>query len=63
VEDTTYARGSDKATRVFGTWALPNAVTDADQRPPDVPDTLAYAKNDSTSATFIGGDVAIRLNL
>ena len=62
VGETTYVRGSGKTTRALGTWALRNAIADAGLKPTDIDGMLSYANNDSTSATFIAGDIGARLN-
>src|SRR4051812_46645033 len=62
VGETTYTRGSDKTTRALGTWAMRNAIADAGIKPSDIDGMLDYSGNDSTSATFIAGDLGIRLN-
>ena len=62
VGETTYVRGSGKTTRALGTWALRNAIADAGLRPADIDGMLSYSNNDSTSATFMAGDIGARLN-
>ncbi len=62
IGETTYTRGSGKTTRALGTWALRNAITDAGLKPSDVDGMLSYSGNDSTSATFMAGDIGARLN-
>src|SRR6516225_4330721 len=62
VGETTYTRGSNKTTRALGTWAVRNAILDAGLKPGDVDGMLDYSGGDSTSATFIAGDLGIRLN-
>src|SRR3954451_20805482 len=62
VGETTYTRGSDKTTRALGTWAVRNAILDAGLKPSDVDGMLSYQSGDSTSGTFIAGDLGIRLN-
>src|SRR3954471_14985099 len=62
VGETTYTRGSDKTTRALGTWAVRNAILDAGLTAADVDGMLDYSGGDSTSATFISGDLGIRLN-
>ncbi|HEY8290292.1 MAG TPA: hypothetical protein VIG49_13555 [Acetobacteraceae bacterium] len=62
VGETTYTRGSTKTTRALGTWALRNAIADAGLQPSDIDGMLDYSGNDSTSATFIAGDIGARLN-
>src|SRR5207302_11414592 len=60
--ETTYTRGSNKTTRALGTWAVRNAILDAGLKPSDIDGMLDYSGGDSTSATFIAGDLGIRLN-
>src|SRR5271156_2445379 len=62
VGETTYVRGSDKTTRALGTWALRNAAADAGIKASDIDGMLSYSGNDSTSATFMAGDIGTRLN-
>lgn len=62
VGETAYMRGSGMTTRALGTWALRNAIADAGIKPSDIDGMLDYSGNDSTSATFIAGDLGIRLN-
>src|ERR1700686_1753419 len=62
VGETTYTRGSDKTTRALGTWAVRNAILDAGLKPTDIDGMLDYSGGDSTSATFISGDLGMRLN-
>jgi len=62
VGETTYTRGSGKTTRALGTWALRNAAEDAGIRTSDIDGMLSYSGNDSTSATFIAGDIGARLD-
>src|SRR6266446_3264475 len=62
VGETTYTRGSDKTTRAMGTWAVRNAILDAGLKPSDIDGMLSYQGGDSTSGTFISGDLGIRLN-
>ena len=62
VGETTYTRGSDKTTRALGTWALRNAAADAGIKTSDIDGMLSYSNNDSTSATFMAGDIGARLN-
>src|SRR5271168_5217855 len=62
VGETTYTRGSTKTTRAMGTWAVRNAVLDAGLKAADIDGMLSYSGGDSTSATFIAGDLGIRLN-
>src|SRR5580700_6477621 len=62
VGETTYTRGSDKTTRALGTWALRNAADDAGIKTADIDGMLSYSGNDSTSATFMAGDIGARLN-
>src|ERR1051325_4572973 len=62
VGETTYTRGSGKTTRALGTWAVRNAILDAGLKASDVDGMLDYSGGDSTSATFISGDLGMRLN-
>src|SRR5207248_4868387 len=62
VGETTYTRGSGVSTRALGTWAVRNAILDAGLKPSDVDGMLDYSGGDSTSATFIAGDLGLRLN-
>src|SRR6201986_5313651 len=62
VGETTYPRGSGISTRALGTWAVRNAILDAGLKPSDVDGMLDYSGGDSTSATFIAGDLGLRLN-
>ena len=62
VGETTYTRGSGQTTRALGTWALRNAAADAGIKPSDIDGMLSYSNNDSTSATFMAGDIGARLN-
>ena len=62
VGETTYTRGSGKTTRALGTWAVRNAILDAGLKAADIDGMLSYSGGDSTSATFIAGDLGIRLN-
>src|SRR5213595_466808 len=62
VGETTYTRGSGISTRALGTWAVRNAILDAGLKPSDVDGMLDYSGGDSTSATFISGDLGMRLN-
>jgi acetyl-CoA acetyltransferase len=62
VGETTYMRGSGITTRALGTWAVRNAIEDAGLKPSDVDGMLSYQSGDSTFATFIAGDLGIRLN-
>src|SRR6516162_8090231 len=62
VGETTYTRGSGKTTRALGTWAVKNAILDAGLKPYDIDGMLSYQGGDSTSGTFISGDLGIRLN-
>ena len=62
VGETTYTRGAGLTTRALGTWAVRNAIEDAGLRPQDVDGMLSYSMMDSTSSTFIAGDLGIRLN-
>src|SRR6185437_4292343 len=60
--ETTYTRGSGVTTRALGTWAVRNAILDAGLKASDVDGMLDYSGGDSTSATFIAGDLGLRLN-
>src|SRR5580700_10822133 len=62
VGETTYTRGSGKTTRALGTWAVKNAMLDAGLKASDIDGMLDYSGGDSTSATFISGDLGMRLN-
>ena len=62
VGETTYTRGSGRSTRALGTWAVRNAILDAGLRASDVDAMLSYQGGDSTSVTFMAGDLGIRLN-
>ncbi len=62
VGETTYTRGSGRSTRALGTWAIRNAMEDAGLGPDDIDGMLSYSNNDSTPATFMAGDLGIRLN-
>src|SRR5689334_24891251 len=62
VGETTYTRGSGRTTRALGTWAVRNAMLDAGLKPTDVDGMLSYQGGDSTSGTFISGDLGMRLN-
>src|SRR3954465_14919183 len=62
VGETTYTRGSGKTTRALGTWAVRNAILDAGLQASDIDGMLDYSGGDSTSATFIAGDLGMRLN-
>ena len=62
VGETTYTRGSGMTTRALGTWAVRNAILDAGLKAADVDGMLSYQSGDSTFATFIAGDLGIRLN-
>lgn len=62
VGETTYTRGSSRSTRSLGTWAIRNAMEDAGLGPDDIDGMLSYSNNDSTPATFMAGDLGIRLN-
>ena len=62
IGETTYTRGSGISTRALGTWAVRNAILDAGLQPSDVDGMLDYSGGDSTSATFIAGDLGLRLN-
>jgi acetyl-CoA acetyltransferase len=62
VGETTYTRGSGKTTRALGSWAVRNAIADAGLSSSDIDGMLSYQGNDSTSATFIAGDIGARLN-
>jgi acetyl-CoA acetyltransferase len=62
VGETTYTRGSGRSTRALGTWAVRNAILDAGLKASDIDGMLDYSGGDSTSATFIAGDLGLRLN-
>jgi acetyl-CoA acetyltransferase len=62
VGETAYMRGSGMTTRALGTWAVGNAIRDAGLTAADVDGMLSYQMGDSTFATFIAGDLGIRLN-
>src|SRR6202040_1603208 len=62
VGETTYTRGSGMTTRALGTWAVRNAILDAGLKASDIDGMLDYSGGDSTSATFIAGDLGCRLN-
>ena len=62
VGETTYTRGSGKTTRALGTWAVRNAILDAGLKSADIDGILSYSGGDSTSGTFIAGDLGIRVN-
>jgi acetyl-CoA acetyltransferase len=62
VGETTYTRGSGRSTRALGTWAVRNAILDAGLKASEVDAMLSYQGGDSTSVTFIAGDLGIRLN-
>ena len=62
VGETTYTRGSGKTTRALGTWAVRNAILDAGLKAADIDGMLSYSGGNSTSGTFIAGDLGIRLN-
>src|SRR5579864_3254487 len=61
VGETTYTRGSGMTTRALGTWAVRNAILDAGLKASDIDGMLDYSGGDSTSATFISGDLGMRL--
>src|SRR3974377_2616582 len=62
VGETTYTRGSGGTTGAVGTWAVRNAMLDAGLKHADIDGMLSYQGGDSTSGTFISGDLGIRLN-
>src|ERR1700745_2618125 len=62
VGETTYTRGSGRTTRALGSWAGRNARLDAGLKPGDIDGMLSYQARDSTSGTFISGDLGMRLN-
>jgi acetyl-CoA acetyltransferase len=62
VGETTYTRGSGKSTRALATWAVRNAILDAGLRARDIDGIMSYQGGDSTSATFVAGDLGIRPN-
>src|SRR6202048_904881 len=62
VGETTYTRGAGRTTRALGSWAVRNAMRDAGVKPGDIDGMLSYQGGDSTSGTFISGDLGMRLN-
>ena len=62
VGETPYMRGSKYSTRSLATWAIKNAMDDAGLKANDIDAMLSYSGNDSTFATFVAGDLGIRLN-
>src|SRR5260370_33515548 len=62
IGETTYTRGSGVTTRALGSWAVRNAMLDAGLKASDIDGMLDYSGGDSTSATFISGDLGMRLN-
>ena len=60
--ETTYTRGSGRSTRALATWAISNALADAGMEAADVDGMLSYSLGDSTSSTFVAGDLGMRLN-
>jgi acetyl-CoA acetyltransferase len=62
VGETKYMRGSGKTTRALATWAVRNAIEDAGLKPSDVDGMMSYQSGDSTFATFVAGDLGMRLN-
>ena len=64
VGETAYMRGagSGRSTRALGTQAVRAAIADAGLKPADIDGMLSYSNNDSTPATFIAGDLGIRLD-
>src|SRR5579884_1536551 len=62
VGETTYTRGSGRSTRALATWAVRNAILDAGLTARDIDGMLSYQGGDSTFATFVAGDLGIRLN-
>src|SRR6201981_1020581 len=62
VGETTYTRGSGRTTRALGSWAVRTAMLDAGLKPSDIDGMLSYQGGDSTSGTFISGDLGMRLN-
>ena len=62
VGETQYMRGSKHSTRSLATWAIKNAMDDAGLKASDIDAMLSYSGNDSTFATFVAGDLGIRLN-
>src|SRR6201996_1112576 len=60
--ETPSTRGSGMTRRALGTWAVRNAILDAGLSPEDVDGMLDYSGGDSTSATFMAGDLGLRLN-
>ncbi len=64
VGETAYMRGagSGRSTRALGTQAVRAAIADAGMKPGEIDGMLSYSNNDSTPATFIAGDLGIRLD-
>src|SRR5437764_12688055 len=62
VGEATYTRGSGRTTRALGSWAVRNAMLDAGLKPGDIDGMLSYQGGDSTSGTFISGDLGMRRN-
>lgn len=62
VGETPYVRGAGRTTRSLATLAIGNAMRDAGMEAGDIDGMLSYSMNDSTAATFIAGDLGIRLN-
>ncbi len=62
VGETPYRRGSGTTTRALATLAVRNAVADAGLVAGDIDGMLSYSMGDSTSATFVAGDLGIRPN-
>ena len=60
VGETTYTRGAGMTTRALACWSIRNAIQDAGLVPGDVDGILAYQLGDSTSSTFVAGDLGIR---
>ena len=60
VGETTYTRGAGMTTRALACWAIRNAIQDAGLAPSDVDGMLSYQLGDSTSSTFVAGDLGIR---
>jgi len=60
VGETTYTRGAGMTTRALACWAIRNAIRDAGLAPGEVDGMLSYQLGDSTSSTFVAGDLGIR---
>ncbi len=62
VGETTYTRGSGKTTRALGTWAVRNAILDAGLKASRHRRHARLFGRQLDGATFIAGDLGIRLN-